>query len=192
MHMTSHQLDFEKSKYIVQTNGGITLPAAGFIYWLMLGAAGFFLKPNAWTLLSFFTSGLIFPLGLLLSKVFKSDLLAKNALSSLAMPAMTAMFLSWPMIIVGYTTDVSTVPLMLAIGMSLHWPVIGWMYGSKACLIHAISRVALVTILWFALPDYRFTVLPIVVSLIYFITIFALKNEVKKEQLKVGALSVGV
>ncbi len=178
--MTTEELNLEKSKYIIETNGGISLPAAGFIYWLLLGISGYYLEANTWALLGFFTSGLIFPLGLLLSKPLNSNLMVKGPLSSLVMPAMTSMFLSWPMIIAGYLTDISLVPLFLAIGMSLHWPVIGWVYGSNTCFIHAISRVAIVTILWFGLPEYRFTVIPVVVSIIYLVTIFGLKNEVKK------------
>ena len=109
----------------------------------------------------------------------KSNFMVKNPLSSLVMPAMGALFLSWLMSIAGYLTDVSFVSLFLAIGMSLHWPVIGWVYGSKTYYIHAVSRVAIVTILWFILPEYRFTVIPIVVAIIYFVTLFGLKYETK-------------
>lgn len=188
--MTTEELNAEKSKYIVATNGGIALPVAGFIYWLLLGMAGFYLEANTWALLGFFTSGLIFPLGLLLQKPLHANLMVKGPLSGLVLPAMTSMFLSWPMIIAGYLTDVSLVPLLLTIGMSLHWPAIGWMYGSKTCLIHAISRVALVTLLWFALPEYRFTVIPLVVSLIYLITIFGLKSEVRKAARSMNAMKM--
>ena len=188
--MTTEELNVEKSKYMIATNGGIALPAAGFIYWLLLGMAGYYLEANTWALLGFFTSGLIFPLGLLLSKPLHANLMIKGPLSGLVLPAMTSMFLSWPMIISGYLTDVSLVPLLLAIGMSLHWPVIGWMYGSKVCLIHAISRVAIVTILWFVLPGYRFTLIPMGVSIIYLITIFGLKNEVKKAAHSIHAFTM--
>ncbi len=178
--MTTEELNIAKQNYFIQTNGGIALPAAGFIYWFALGICGFFVSQNTWALIGFFTSGMIFPLGLLLSKLLKSNIMAKGPLTSLVMPAMTAMFLSWGMIIPGYLADVSLTPLFIAIGMSLHWPVIGWMYGSKTCLAHAISRVVLVTLIWFALPEYRFTLIPLLVSLIYLITIFGLKKEVLK------------
>ncbi len=162
--MTTKELDLERSRYFKETNGGISLPAAGFIYWLILGISGSFLEAGTWALFGFFTSGLIFPLGLLLSKPLNSNLMVKGPLSGLALHAMTSIFLSWPMIIIGYHTDVSLTPLFLAIGMSLHWPVIGWMYACKACLIHAITRVSSVTILWFVLPEYRYTIIPDVVS----------------------------
>ena len=139
--MTTEELKQEKFKYFIEANGGISLPAAGFIYWLGLGIAGYYLDPKIWAIAGFFTSGLIFPLGLLLSKPLKSNLLVKHPLASVVMPAMMAMFLSWPMTIAGFVIDVSLVPLCLAIGMSLHWPVIGWMYGNKSCFIHRISSL---------------------------------------------------
>ena len=36
-------------------------------------------------------------------------------------------------------------PLTLAIGMTLHWPIIGWAYASRVCYAHAIARIAVVT-----------------------------------------------
>lgn len=95
-----------------------------------------------WTWVALFTSGLIFPLGLLLSKPFKSNLMVKTTpLSKLIFPAMLAMLLSLPITVAVTFVNVSLVPLTLGIGMSLHWPVIGWMYNSKTCLLHALVRV---------------------------------------------------
>lgn len=179
-------LELGRSTYFVRTNGGISLPIAGFLYWLALGILGFYLKPETWCLTAFFTSGLIFPIGLALSRPFHSNIMLKAPLSGLVMPAMTAMFLSWPMTIAGYLTDTQLVPLFLAIGMSLHWPVIGWMYGSITCTFHAILRVALVTVLWFLEPTERFTLIPLLVSLLYLITVFGLKKEVAQRKRELG------
>ncbi len=177
--MNSNQLRLAKREYFIKANGGISLPIAGFVYWLSLGICGFFVSNNTWSLIAFFTSGLIFPLGILLSKPLKSNILAKGPLSTLIMPAIAAMFLSWPMIIAGYITDVHLTPLLVAIGMSLHWPVIGWVYGSKVCLAHAILRGLIVTLLWFSFPELRFITIPWAVSIIYLITVLGLKKEVQ-------------
>ncbi len=91
--MTTEELKLEKSKYFIEANGGISLPAAGFIYWLALGIAGFYLDPKMWAITGFFSSGLIFPIGLLLSKPLKANLMVKHPLAGLVMPAMMAMFL---------------------------------------------------------------------------------------------------
>lgn len=170
----------ERKEFFLKANGGISLPAAGVIYWLVIGIAGYFLPKETWTYVAFFASGTIFPLGMLLSKPLKANLMADSPLSGVAMPAMLAMFMSWPITIAVVYIDFELVPLTLAIGMALHWPVIGWMYNSKSCFMHAFARVVLVSAVWFVFPDVRFTLLPILVSVIYLVTIFGIKYEIRK------------
>lgn len=174
------QLSQERKAFFMKANGGISLPASGVIYWLGIGIAGFYLPKELWTYVAFFGSGVIFPLGLLLSKPLKSDLMVKSPLSGIVFPALLAMFMSWPITIAAAYSNLELVPLTLAIGMALHWPIIGWMYNCKSCLVHALVRVVLVTAVWFMMPEYRFTLLPILVSIIYFITIIGIKMELRK------------
>lgn len=174
----------EKARCLVEANGGISLPASGMIYWLALGIAGFFLNKAMWTYGAMYTSGLILPLGFLLSKPLKANLKVKSPLSSIIFPAFVGMGLSFSVTIAVIYANINLVPLAFSVGMTLHWPAIGWMYGSRVCLIHAIARTAAVTFCYFAFPEYNFTLIPFVVALAYFVTIFGLKMEVKaaKEQ----------
>ena len=174
------QLLEERKDYFIKANGGISLPAAGVIYWLAFGIAGFYLPKDLWTYAAFFASGLMFPIGMLLSKPLKSNLMVKSALASVVFPALLSMLMTWPITIAATFINLDLVPLSLAIGMAMHWPVIGWMYNCKSCLIHAFARGILVTAVWFILPEYRFTIVPILVSVIYFITIIGIKLELKK------------
>ena len=173
-------LDQERRRYFIQSNGGIALPAAGALYWLALGVVGFWLKPGHWMLLAFVTSGLIFPLGLALQKPLKANLLVKSPLSGLMGPALAAMMLSWPVTIAASGVDKSLAPLALAIGMSVHWPVIGWLFGSRVCLLHALSRAILATGIWYLFPSDRFTLIPLVVALLYGLTTWGLHREVSR------------
>ncbi len=75
-------------------------------------------------------------------------------------------------------TNKTAVALDLAIGMSLHWPTIGWLYGSRTSLLHAPVRAALVSICWFSLPDSPYTVLPFMVAGVYLVSVWGLKREV--------------
>ena len=64
------------------------------------------------------------------------------------------------------------ISLILAVGMSIHWPVIGWSYGRTALYsAHAISRAVIPTALWLLFPDERLTWLPLSVSAIYLVTV---------------------
>jgi hypothetical protein len=172
------QLTAEKRSFFIRANGGIALPAAGCMYWLGLSVAGYFLKPQMWFFVSAFSSGLIFPLGLLLSKPLKSDILkTASPLNGIIGPALIAMAMFWPLAIAGAASNVSFITLALAIGMGIHWPVIGWMYGRKVYLLHGIIRTVGTTMLWYIFPDQRFVLIPVFVSLAYLITIFGIKRE---------------
>lgn len=168
----------EKRNFLIRANGGISLPAAGALYWLALGLAGFYLDQSHWTYAALFGSGLIFPLGLLLSKPLKANLMVQSPLGSLFFPAFMSMFLSYPVSMTAAYYNVSIAPLAFSIGMSLHWPVIGWMYGSRICYVHALARAILVTACWFVFPDHRFTLIPFVVATLYLMTVAGLSREV--------------
>ena len=174
----NQELVNQKRQFLISANAGISLPIAGAIYWAALAIAGFYLKPSQWTLLAFCTSGLLFPLGLALQKPFKSNLMVKNPLSGLIPYALFSMMLSWGIIIPASSIDKSLVPLCLAIGMSIHWPIIGWLYDSKACQLHALLRTIVVVTCWYTLPGLRFTLLPLLVSVLYALTVIGLTIEV--------------
>lgn len=156
--------------------GGFPIPMAGVVYWAALGIAGYSLRPNRWTLLAFVFSGSIFPLALLFAKLFRIDFMRdKTAVSDLLGPAFATMLLFWPMAIAGWWTDVQLVPLILAIGMSLHWPAIGWMYGKPwLYTAHAVVRAVACFLIWWKLPEGRFTLLPFSVALVYLVTVVAI------------------
>ncbi|AYB33234.1 DUF7010 family protein [Chryseolinea soli] len=177
----------EKRNAFLKANGGLALPAAGFLYWLALGIAGLYLSPRMWFPVAAFTSGLIFPLGLLLAKPLKSDIMNKSALTDLLLPAFISMLMFWPLAFAGAQTNLSFVPLAIGVGMGIHWPVIGWVYGRWLYLGHAVVRTVGATALWYAFPDARFVMVPLFVSGVYLITVFVIKAEVKRVQAQ-GAL----
>ena len=178
--MRTSSLEQDKLELLRASGAGISLPVAGIVFWLSLGVAGYFLSPRIWGLVACFSSGLIFPLGLALSKTFGSNLLVKNQpLSSLALRAVISINLLWPLHLAVYFSSPQLLPLSLAIGMGIHWPIIGWMYGSAACFQHALVRVAAVSIVWFLYPAGRFTLLPLVVAVVYVVTVIQLRRELK-------------
>ncbi|MDB5367101.1 MAG: hypothetical protein JWM77_3028 [Rhodospirillales bacterium] len=128
-----------------------------------------------WCFVAAVLSGLIFPLGLALSKPLRANPMAKSPLSPAIAGAFIAMLLFWPMAFAAAAIAPAVVPLILAIGMSLHWPVIGWAYGKlRLFAAHAVVRAVVCTAIWFLLPDGRTTVLPAAVALIYFATTLAI------------------
>lgn len=173
------QLRQVQEQYLLDAGGGISLPVAGAIYWAVLAALSTRLSPEDWSLAAAMLSGAIFPLGILLQKPFGSPFMkSKSPLSGVSMLAVLSINLLWPVHVVVFAVAPEAAPLTLAIGMSLHWPIIGWTYGSRICTAHAIVRVAAVSAIWFALPEARFDLLPLTVAALYLLTAGGLRWEV--------------
>ena len=173
------RLLIERRKLAVIANGGIAAPLAGAIYWFALFVLGIYVSNYTWCLLAFISSGLLFPLALLLQKPTKSNLMVKNdPFTGVVFASLTNIVLGWSITIAAFYTNLALVPLALAINMSLHFGGIGWAFGSKAIMAHPIIRAAIVTALWYALPEFRFTAIPLAVSLVYLGTIPFILREV--------------
>jgi hypothetical protein len=166
----------ERAATFYRLRGGYPVPLAGAIYWAAIGFLGYRLSPHVWIFIAFATSGLIFPLAILLGRICRVDFLRdRNSISDAMIPILIPMLLFWPVAMSAYWTAPALVPLIMAIGMSVAWPVMGWTYGRTGIFTaHAIVRAVVCFVLWNWFPSTRFTLLPIAVSLIYLATIAAL------------------
>ena len=160
----------------VRLRGGFSIPLAGMTYWLVLGRLGYRLELADWALAAFLGSGAIFPLALVFSKLLNNPFMsAKSVVDGVLFPAFASMLLFWCFIVAAAQEAPSLIPLILAVGMSLHWPVIGWSYGRTALFTaHAVIRSVAATYIWLAFPDARLTWLPFSVAIAYGLTVIAL------------------
>lgn len=167
----------------VRLKGGYPVPLAGAFYWAVLGAAGYRLDVQNWILAAFFFSGAIFPLALLLAKIVGNPFMKdKTASGDVLLPTFLSMLLFWPIAFAAFGSAPQLVPLILAIGMSQHWPVIGWSYGKTSLYTaHAVVRAAGSLAIWALLPDGRFTLLPLFVAAVYVATVAAILIEARRE-----------
>lgn len=167
----------EREASFFRLKGGFPIPLAGAVWWAILGTIGYLLPSrHLWIFIAFVTSGAIFPLALLFAKLFRNDFMRdRTAVSGVLFPAFTSMLLFWPIAISAWWSYPQLVPLILGIGMSIHWPVIGWMYGrSMIYTTHAVVRAVTCFVLWNWFPSSRFTLLPFAVAVIYLLTVFAI------------------
>ena len=160
----------------IKLRGGFPLPLAGAFYWLALGVLGYYLPFQTWFMAALFGTGIIFPLGLLIAKIFKNNFLKeKQVVSGIILPAFIGMLLFWPMLIASMKVAPQLAVLILAIGLSIHWPIIGWSYNRTALYsAHSVIRALAVFSIWTTMPDARLTYLPFSVAGIYFLTVLAI------------------
>lgn len=156
--------------------GGFPIPLAGVAYWGVLAWLGTVTDIETWCMAAFLGSGAIFPMALLFAALFRNPFMKdKTATGDVLLPAFISMLLFWPMIVAAVKVAPELVPLILAIGMSLHWPVIGWSYGRTGLYsAHSIVRAVVCLLIWLWMPEARFTLLPLAVAGIYLLTVIAI------------------
>lgn len=176
------QLLEERLASYVRLKGGFPVPLAGATYWAVLAVAGSFLSEREWITLAVWGSGAIFWIALLFAKLLRNDFMRdKTAVSDVLLPTFIAMLLFWPIFGAAVWTAPEIASLVLAIGMSMHWPVIGWAYGKTMLYAsHAVVRALVVFAIWLWLPDGRLTLLPLSVALLYVAWVIAILKDVRR------------
>jgi hypothetical protein len=173
-----------------ETRGGWPVPLAGAMYWGLLAVLGSRVSEANWTFIAEIMSGAIFPVAVGMAAIFRNPFMkVKVPDQGVVFMAMIGMLLFWPMAVGAMWNYNTLTPLIIAIGMSGHWPVFGWTYGRPVPFIaHAVVRAVVCFYIWQYIPDGRFTLLPAAVAAIYLVTIVILfiDSGVVARRLKAG------
>ncbi|GGX64140.1 hypothetical protein GCM10011309_12750 [Litorimonas cladophorae] len=167
----------------IRLNGGVPIPMAGAIYWLALAYVGTRTGLEGWAGLALPLSGAIFPLALLLAALMKNKFMSdKSAVGDVLLPTFIGMLLFWPMLVMAIkSASPELVVPILAIGMSIHWPVIGWSYNRTALFsAHSILRAGLTLLVWFTAREQILILIPLAVAATYILTIAAIYFDVAR------------
>jgi hypothetical protein len=74
-----------------------------------------------------------------------------------------------------FQVDYTSLPLTVGILSGLMWLPFSWIIGHWVGTCHALARTALVTAGWYLFPTLRFVVVPVVIVMIYAITVIVLE-----------------
>ncbi|MEQ9504746.1 MAG: hypothetical protein RLO80_00645 [Hyphomonas sp.] len=175
--MTLAELDTElkaaRLASYAEARAGWPVPLAGATYWAVLAFLGTQVTETEWSLYAAIFSGMIFPMAIGYAAIFRNPFLkVKGPDQGVIFMAMAAMLLFWPVMVAAMWNYNALAPLILAIGMSGHWPVFGWSYGRPVPFVaHALVRAVVCFGIWQYMPEVRFTLLPVAVSVIYLLTV---------------------
>ncbi|RDW15110.1 DUF7010 family protein [Oceanobacillus chungangensis] len=157
---------------INKTRRGLPMIIIGVVFWFIVGLLSFFeMHIKLHGLLVFIGISIIFPLGILLSKIMKIDMVAKdNPLSALAgmLGAMQLFFT--PLLMVIFVDEPQLLPFYVGILTGAHFFPFAWVYKSKAYIFQTVAIIAIATIFGFVLTEHLFTIFPFVMSGVYFVT----------------------
>jgi hypothetical protein len=149
---------------------------AGLVYWSFAAVVGTTLPMESAKVLWMIGGFTVFPMAIGFSYVLRSDPFCKgNPLGSLMGLAHGGMIgFSTPLLIALFRDHPMALPLCAAIVFGASFTVFFWAFGDPIFLAHIVVRVAGVTAIWFAMPTYRFSVLPAFVAALYLITLLLL------------------
>ena len=171
--LEQQRIEFSNRKFLAT-------PLAGLIAWLITGISGllFPIEVTVWVL--FIATGSIVYMGLFISKFTGENFLdkkkPKNIFDGLFMYTVGQAVLVYAIAIPFFILDYSSLPLTVGILTGTMWLPFSWIIKHWVGIFHAVLRTALVVLLWYALPDYRFVAIPFVIVGIYIATLLILKN----------------
>lgn len=115
---------------------------AGALYWLAMGVLGLIIEGKTLALCYLLGVGSIFPLGLLLGRLLKADLMSRNPLGALSgiVGGIQAFFL--PLWIVIYIEHFELIPFAIGLLAGSHFLPYIWIYRSRTYLFLTLSMAA--------------------------------------------------
>jgi hypothetical protein len=165
--------DFRRSRFLA-------MPLAGTIAWSLVAVAGATLRPGLAVWALFILTGMIVYLGLFLSRFTGENFTAKdrpkNTFDTLFYLAVFQALLVYSIAIPFFLADYTSLPLTVGILSGLMWTPLTWMIQHWIGVFHSTSRTLLVLATWYALPEYRFVAIPLVIVAVYLVTIAVLER----------------
>ncbi|MGH7725700.1 MAG: DUF7010 family protein [Candidatus Eiseniibacteriota bacterium] len=168
----------EEQRVEFSRNRFLSMPVAGTIAWTLIGIAGLILPVGlaAWAL--FICTGMIFWIGVLVSRFFGEDLMGKkgpaNEFDSLFFHTVAMAWMVFSIAIPFFLIEHTSLPLSVGILAGLMWVPFSWIIQHWVGLFHGISRTVLVLAAWYVFPEQRFVAIPAVIVVIYLVTIYVL------------------
>jgi len=163
----------ERQAFEVATNRAISMPLAGAIVWFCAGLISLKLEFNLAIYVLLFSTGAIFPLALIISKLRNEALIASiNPFSKLIGLCVLMVNLLWGVHVPLVFYAPEFVPLSLGIGLGLHWIVYSWIISHPLGIIHSILRTLLIVLAWYFFPEARIFAVSIAIVLVYSLSLF--------------------
>lgn len=166
-------LDGYRAQFEELTNRSMSMPIAGAIVWTVASILSQILEFRTALLLLLFSTGLIFPIAIGISKFRGEALLSNNNPLAKLMGLCTLMInLLWAVHIPLFMYAPQFVPLSLGIGLGLHWVVYSWIIQHPLGIVHAVVRTVLIVLAWFTFPEQRLFAVSAVIVIVYLMTIY--------------------
>src|SRR5690606_33743009 len=174
------QLTLEQQRQAFCRRRFLATPLAGAICWGIVGLAGYFLSTTQAALVLFIATGSIVYLAMLIARFTGENFFnkgeAKNTFDNLFLRAVFSSFLIYALAIPFFMIDHSSLPLTVGILTGTMWLPFSWIIQHWIGTFHAISRTLLIVAAWYWFPEHRFVAIPLVILVIYGVSIVVLER----------------
>ena len=173
-----NELDRLRAEIAGITRRGIGMPAAGMIYWLAMAWVGSRYQPQSAALLFFIGTGLVFPIGLGLTRLAGGDLFAKgHPLTGLGGILNAVQAFYWPIAILLFYKDPMLVPFALGTLFGSHFLPYGWFYRSRGYVFLGIAAPVATIAVQVAMPERVYVAVPLALAAAYLVCVAMIAGE---------------
>jgi hypothetical protein len=141
------EFEAERDRLGRLTRKGIGMPAAGFLYWVAVALVLRSFPRDTALVFSFALTGVVFPLGILFTRLAGGDLFAKSAtLTPLGLLLAAIQLFYWPVIIVVFRHAPAWTPFVMGVLFGSHFLPYAWLYRSRGYGFLAVATAAVLVV----------------------------------------------
>ena len=171
----------ERERVAHVTRLGIGMPMAGCLYWIGVGFLLSRFAPEPALVFSFALTGMVFPIGFLLTKLVGGDLFAKSAsFGSLGIILAAIQLFYWPVLMVVYSQAYEWTPYVLVVLFGSHFLPYLWLYASRGYAILAIATCVVPTVAVIVRRDPLYHHVPWIAAACYAVALVVLWGEMRR------------
>ncbi|GAB6439616.1 MULTISPECIES: DUF7010 family protein [Bacillus] len=164
-----------------RTKRGFPVIIAGILFWIVASVTGVLLSEKQVVWVYLIGMGCVFPLGLMIATILKIDMFAKgNPLGVLAGLIGGINVLNIPLVLLAYFQFPEWLPFVVAMLIGVHFILYVWIYESKSYGLLSVGTVFVTSVCGILFAEKGFTVIPLSVTVVYFLTFISLLIENKK------------
>ena len=171
-------LEEERRRICLLTRRGIGMPMAGFLFWIAMAVLVRTLPERAAMVYSFFATGVVFPLGVLFTRLAGGDLFVKSAVfTSLGLQLAILQLFFWPIIIIIFGVARPWTPYVMAVLFCSHFLPYNWLYRSRGYAFLAAGTGIMCTAAIMVARSSLYHWIPLIAAGCYAICVVMLWNE---------------
>src|SRR5437870_5281310 len=173
------EFEAERDRLALLTRKGIGMPAAGMLYWLGVAILLRQFPQKTALVFSFALTGVVFPVGALLTRIAGGDLFAKSAtLTPLGLMLAAVQLFYWPVVILVFNRAPDWTPFALPVLFSSHFLPYAWLYRSAAFGFLAVAATLVVSAGVIVTRSPLYATVPLLAAACYAVAVAMLWREV--------------